>query len=565
MPFCELFFFNYKNNTNSLMLFLFDNKEKKFNLFALFLIVIAGIAAYSNSFHCAFIFDDNPNITENLRIRNLWDIHSWWSFNPRRPIGFLTFALNYHFNELNVWGYHLVNLLIHLTNGLLVYWLIKQTFQTPAIKGKYDSKIQMMIPLFAALLFVVHPIMSEAVTYIVQRLVSLATLFYLLSLNMYIKGRLSDKPFKKNVIFYILSVFAAILGLLTKEIAYTLVAALLLYEIYFFNSSLKHKNKKWMYLILLIFLVSIVFFSFTVKYDKFFKVIEPTEGNNYSITTYTYLLTEFRVLITYIRLLVVPISQTFDYDYPLSKGFFEIKTMGSFLIITSIIDLAIWLRKKNKWISFGIIWFFITISVQSSIIARPNVIFEHRVYLSMVGYLFVIIGIFLYLDKFKEIRTVLLAIAIVLISVFGVYTYQRNKIWANTYTFWADAVKKSSNKPRPLNNFGSVLIEYGDYENALLLLNKAIVINPKHADYYNNRGVAKFYLKDTSGALDDFNKAIFMKVNSAKTYYNRANIMADQKKYKEAIEDYTKAIFYKPDYLDAIKKRKAIENILSIK
>ena len=544
---------------------LFDNKEKKFNLFALFLIVIAGIAAHSNSFHCAFIFDDNPNITENLRIRNLWDIHSWWSFNPRRPIGFLTFALNYHFNELNVWGYHLVNLLIHLTNGILVYWLIKQTFQTPAIKGKYDSKIQMMIPLFAALLFIVHPIMTEAVTYIVQRLVSFATLFYLLSLNMYIKGRLSDKPLKKKVIFYILSVFAAILGLLTKEIAYTIVAALLLYEIYFFNSMLKHKNKKWMYLILLIFLVSIVFFSFTVKYDKFFKVIEPTEGNNYSITTYTYLLTEFRVLITYIRLLFVPISQTFDYDYPLSKGFFEIKTMGSFLIITSIIALAIWLRKKNKWISFGIIWFFITISVQSSIIARPNVIFEHRVYLSMVGYLFVIIGIFLYLDKFKEIRTVLLAIAIVLISVFGVYTYQRNKIWANTYTFWADAVKKSPNKPRPLNNFGSVLIEYGDYENALLLLNKAIVINPKHADYYNNRGVAKFYLKDTLGAIDDFNKAVFMKVNSAKTYYNRANIMVDQKKYKEAIEDYTKAIFYKPDYLDAIKKRKAIENMLSIK
>ncbi len=209
------------------------NNRKSFNFLSILIIVIAGVAAYINSFHCEFQFDDYPNITDNLRIRNLWDMYSWWSFNPRRPIGILTFVLNYHFNGLNVWGYHLVNLCIHLTNAFLVYWLIKQTFQTPAIKDKYDNKMQMMVPLFAALLFVVHPIMTEAVTYIVQRLVSLATLFYLLSLNLYIKGRLPDNQFKKKVLFFIISVFAAIAGLLTKEITYTIVFVLLLYVIYF--------------------------------------------------------------------------------------------------------------------------------------------------------------------------------------------------------------------------------------------------------------------------------------------------------------------------------------------
>lgn len=543
-------------------IFLFSKKPTLFNIIAIILIILAGVVVYFNSFNTAFIFDDYPNIVENLRIRDLSNINSWWSFNPRRPIGFFTFALNYHYNGLNVWGYHLLNISIHLTNAFLVYWLIKQTFQTPAIEDKYDSKMQMMVPFFAALVFVVHPIATEVVTYIVQRLVSLATLFYLLSMNLYIKARLSNNSIKRKALLFILSILAAIFGLLTKEITYTIVVTLLLYEVYFINNSFKLKNNKW---ILLTFAISVIIFFITVKYDKFFKVIAPIEGNNYSINAYTYLLTEFRVLITYIRLLFVPVNQTFDYDYPLSTGFFELKTLVSFLMIVILIALAINLKKKNKWISFGIFWFFITISVQSSIIARPNVIFEHRVYLSAIGYLFVLIGIFLYLDKFKDVRSILLAIAIVLVTVFGVLTYQRNKVWNNSYTFWADAVKKSPNKPRPLNNFGGVLIEYGQYDSALVLFNKAISINPDFADYYSNRGAVRFYLKDTIGALQDFNKAISLKKNLVQAYYNRANLFIKMGKNKEAIIDYNQAIYYKPDYTNAINKRDSVEKIINSK
>jgi len=207
----------------------------------------------------------------------------------------------------------------------------------------------------------------------------------------------------------------------------------------------------------------------------------------------------------------------------------------------------------------------------------------------VIGYLFVLIGIFLYFDKFKDIRSILLTIAITMVVVFGVFTYQRNKIWTNTYTFWADCLKKSPDKPRPLSNYAKVLNDYGDYEGALLYLNKAITINPYYADAYsnrglskinlkmyqdakndldkaiklnnknassfNNRGIARFYLKDTLGALEDFNHAVLLKNDYAQAYNNRANVETDIKKYNEAMEDYGKAIKIEPDYKEAIKNR----------
>jgi tetratricopeptide (TPR) repeat protein len=572
--------------------------RKSFNLLAFVLILIVGIAAYYNSFNCAFHFDDFPNIVENLRIRNIKNFSSWWSFNPRRPIGFLTFVLNFHFNGLNVRGYHLVNLSIHLINGLLLYWLVKQTFVTPAVKDKYDNKLQMVIPLFTALVFVVHPIMTEAVTYIVQRLVSLATLFYLLSLNLYIKGRLNEGSTYHKLKWFIISVIAATCGLLTKEIAYTIVGAVLLYEFCFFKSTVRFRNNKYLLYVFAFLVVSLLLFFLTVRYEKFFKVVEPTEGNVFSITTISYLFTQFRVLVTYIRLLFVPVNQTFDYDYPLSSGFFEMKTMASFLILLALLILAIWLFRKNIWISFGILWFFLTISVQSSIIARPNLIFEHRLYLSAVGYLFVLIGLFLYFDKLRDMRSVMLAVAVTLVTVYGVMTFQRNKTWLNSYTFWADNVRKSPNKPRPLNNYGKVLMDYGDYQGAMAYFDKALFINPAYESAYSNRGLAKvylqkykeakadldkaigldklnyssynsrgiarYYLEDTTGALEDFNISIILNPNYAQAYNNRANILSDLGAYMAALDDYNKAILLNPSYREAFDNREMLKKKYNI-
>ncbi|MBI4689413.1 MAG: hypothetical protein HY754_03970, partial [Nitrospirae bacterium] len=173
--------------------------------FHLFLIAIVGLLVYSNTFYVPFQFDDIPNIAENYMLK---DLTKFWPPGGARWLGFLTLALNYKLGGLNVTGYHIFNLVIHILNAILVYWLIVLTFKTPYIAmrnaefGFRNSENNiphsafgiphLEIALFSALLFVSHPIQTQAVTYIYQRFASLATFFYLLSLVMYIKFRIHD-------------------------------------------------------------------------------------------------------------------------------------------------------------------------------------------------------------------------------------------------------------------------------------------------------------------------------------------------------------------------------------
>ena len=164
-------------------------RQMQWGLISIVLVCLVGVIAYSNSFGCPFIFDDLFFIEQNIAIRSLSNVKAWWGYYHSRPIGFLSFALNYHFHGLDVWGYHFVNLAIHIVNALLVWWLVMLTMATPVMREQPISRHKGAIALFTALLFVSHPLATQSVTYIVQRMASLATLFYLLSLALCVKGR----------------------------------------------------------------------------------------------------------------------------------------------------------------------------------------------------------------------------------------------------------------------------------------------------------------------------------------------------------------------------------------
>jgi hypothetical protein len=144
-------------------------RQIPWSLISIVLICLVGIIAYSNSFDCSFHFDDIPVIQDNIAIRSLSNIKAWWGFIPSRPLGTLSFALNYHFHQLTVWGYHFVNLAIHLANALLVWWLVMLTMATPVMRAQPISRHKESLALFTALLFVSHPLATQSVTYIVQR------------------------------------------------------------------------------------------------------------------------------------------------------------------------------------------------------------------------------------------------------------------------------------------------------------------------------------------------------------------------------------------------------------
>ena len=344
------------------------------------------ILIYSNTFSASFHFDDSLNIVDNPQIKTLNYFSNWSS---SRYVGFLSFALNYHFGELNVVGYHLLNLLIHIANAYLVYFLILLLFKTPINASSRISDRSFVIALVTASLFTIHPIQTQAVTYIVQRFASLATLFYLFTLVCYLKWRLSASASwggsrrGQDWLWYVAALLSTILAMKTKEISFTLPFMILLVEFVFFRPITRKIGLTFLpfTLCLAIIPLSISGALGEGEADSF--------GVSDDITRQDYLLTQFRVIMTYLRLLILPIRQNLDYDYPIYHSFLDPAVWLSFFFLLLLVGSALYLlvkvRPSSPLISFGILWFFLTLSIESSIIPIADVIFEHRLYLPSVG------------------------------------------------------------------------------------------------------------------------------------------------------------------------------------
>ena len=368
-------------------------------LFTVIIICSLGIITYSNTFHSPFHFDDEPYIVNNFSIRNISNLHNIWNFFPSRFITILTLALNYHFSQLNVFSYHISNLAIHLGAAILVWWLVILIFSTPIMKKGTLSKYANPIALFIALIFVSHPIQTESVTYIWQRTTSLTGFFYLFSLCFYIKSRLlkiDNNTASKWGLFYAISYIFCILIMFTKENAATLPLIIILCEFCFFNINRYSDWKYALYFLITLLIVPVILFSTrTNSFIAIQRLIDKPLNNAGS-----YFLTQFRVIVTYIRLLFLPLNQNLDYDYPIAKGLMDITTLGSLSILITIIISAVKLLPRYRILSFGIFWFFITLLPESSIMPLDDVIFEHRLYLPMVGYsLFIVAGLYYLFTK----------------------------------------------------------------------------------------------------------------------------------------------------------------------
>ena len=531
-----------------------QNSRNYYDLLGIAFIIILGIIIYSNSFKCSFHFDDTGSIVDNPAIRNLSDIKSIWNYSNNRFVAYFSFALNYHFGKLDVWGYHLMNLMIHLITSIIVWWLTVLIFSTPAMKDKEISKNKKMIALFTSLLFVSHPLATQSVTYIVQRLASMVAMFYLLSLALYVKARLLDKRNLSKYMLFASALISAVLALLTKENAYTLPFAIVLFEIFFLQTKkIKIGLKDYRVLLIIIGFVGIiglVFFKFSFS---IFNAIPPNHGNIYTITLENYLFTQFSVIIKYLQLLILPINQNIDYDFPISNSFFEIRTLFSFVGLLSLLLCAVYLFKKHRIISFAIFWFFLTLLIESSIIPIEDVIYEHRTYLPSFGF-FLIMTSVIYLLRQKH-RFVSISRLIIFIISNSFLTIERNKIWKDELTLSNDIVSKSPHKARPIVSRGVYYSNLGQWETAIFDYTKGIEINPRYIEAYNLRGNAYHQLGQLDKAIADNTKALEIDVNYVQGYYNRGLFYSEDRQLEKAIIDYSKAIEINQKYKEAYNLR----------
>jgi tetratricopeptide (TPR) repeat protein len=481
------------------------------SLVAFFLITITALLIYSNTLHSPFIFDDVWYILDNPKIRNLGN---FLDMSGTRYIAFLTFALNYKLGGYNTFGYHLINVTIHIINGFLVYWLVVLTFKTPLMgRTTGNSQLKYFIALSSALIFISHPIHTQAVTYITQRFTSLSTLFYLLSLTLYIKARLTEAAASQKVkwLFYFASLLCAVLAMKTKEISFTLPLIIALYEFTFFNNKIP-RIKRFCYLFPFLLALSIIPLTYFAPElglgERGADAAEKIRRFNIlqlkTLSWHDYLITQFRVIITYLRLLVFPMNQNADYDYPTFHSIFKPQILLSFLFLLFFFAVTVYLfvrsRRTNNdctlLISFGILWFFITLSVESSIIPIWDVIFEHRLYLPSIGMVIAFSSAVFYgfyhakrRLGFKISLPVATCVLLLVIAVpLSCATYKRNWVWKDAEAFWGDVVRKSPWNPRAHNNLGLAYVDQGRIYEALEEYEKALSFNPDYAEAHNNLG-----------------------------------------------------------------------------
>jgi hypothetical protein len=365
---------------------------KGFNVIAFALIAACILVAYSNTFHAVFHFDDNPSIVENPNIKymNMDTIISL--LKGVRPVVYLSLMINYRFSTMDPFGYHVFNVGVHIITSFLVYLLVSQTLSLPVFKGNYADRAKRM-GLFAGLLFGVHPIQTEAVTYIISRTELLATVFYVAAFLLFTRGIQKRKP-----VYYIGGFISALLSMMSKEWAVTLPAMIMLYD-YLFLSDKKVSTvlSHWLAFVLAALPWISVYHSLNLTSNPSvgFNMVSSSGGTT-PPTVITYLLTSFNVLWTYIRLLVLPIHQNLDYEYPIAKTLFEFPTLLSFLGHIAVVVMAFWLFKKKGWllVPFGIAWFYIGISPVHSFVPVMDIIFEHRVYMPSIGFFIVFVVAF---------------------------------------------------------------------------------------------------------------------------------------------------------------------------
>jgi tetratricopeptide (TPR) repeat protein len=543
---------------------------------------------YSNTFDSPFVFDDIAKIKDNpdirltdLSLQKILKAAFGNSSSKSRPVGNLTFALNYYFNRYNVNSYHAVNISIHILAGLFLYLFLKITLKLPGVQARY--KHPEIIAFFAAMIWLAHPIATQSVTYIVQRLNSLAALFFVLSFYLFVRGRLAEQTAKKWSWFSGAGL-SWVLALGCKQNAATLPVIIFLYEWYFFQDL----SPKWFKSSLkYIIAVAVIFTAVAFLYlgtDPLGKIDKLRDFSHGEFTLAQRALTQTRVVVYYLSLIFFPHPSrlNLDYDFPLSYSLFNpITTLFSLILIIGLIVLAFYLAKKERLISFCILWFFGNLLIESSIIPLA-IIFEYRTYLpSMLVCLVPVVLIYRYI-RFDWLK---IGLPIVLIAGLSVWTYQRNRVWENELTLWSDVVKKSPNKARPNHNLGMALANQGMLDKAIAQYQKALQADPKYYESniiwgktlenrgqidaageqylaalrikpnssvaHNNLGVVLYKKGQFSEAIDHFMLALQIRQSYEEAYFNLGMVLARQGKTDEAISRFYQTIRLNPDYAEA--------------
>ena len=521
------------------------------------LLVFVCIVVYLNSLPNGFVFDDYAVIIENKYLKlpgiNFASFFNHSYFNiaggeaSYRPVATLSYYLIYAIAGLNPFFYHLLSVILHIVNVVLVYLLFNLI-----LKHRFTA-------LIAGLLFACHPALTEAVDCISYNEDLLAAVFFLLAFLLYLKS--STHGLRSSSINYGLSLFFFLLGLLSKEMAITLPAIILLYDVSLKNGADKKsfslqlilKNIKVRglfyggYLAVSLLYLSIRFFVLYHPQES----IKPFYGNLFERIIFLP-----GHIFSFIKLAFFPVNLTADYVFSYPHHFFAISNLIGFLFVVGLAVGSVFIFKYSRGIFFGIWWFFITLFPVYNIIPIYNPFAERFLYIPLIGYCLLVAMAFNTLMNKRLSETVpvkvLSSVAIIaLLSFYAMITIARNLDWKDSLTLWSKTVITSPDSSIAHGSLGRAYQDLGRLEEAIREYKKAIEIFPDNYKAYYNLGV----LYDGQGALKEavanYKRTIAINPAFIDAQFNLGNIYHNQGLLEEAIHQYRKVTELDPTDFEA--------------
>lgn len=487
-------------------------------------VLILVLLSYSNTLWVPFQFDDLDTIVNNPVLFNLSSVNDIFKLQPTRFIVMYSFALNYAIGSFDVFGYHLFNILTHFLACIGVVYLVLLVFETPVFSNWLSS-----IPLshsakgwpffiipaaLAGFFFATHPIQTEAVTYIWQRNTSLAAFFYIWSLCFFLKYRLLliKSNGRTGRVYLFLSILFTVLGMFTKENTFTIPIAILFLEFFCFlkdrNHNLKYKIRLCSPHIITLFIIPLI----TILIGNT-QLDHINAADSISTTPLQYFLTQLTILHRYLALIIYPKNLSVTHDVEMISNIFNPYSWVMLLIIIGVIFLAFNLRKKVPYLFIAVIFFFLFNGIESSFIPLEDLMFEHRMYLPMVGICILVAGlclhVLLYLARLwsrpVSISPLILVTFLMLCFIpLTLMTYAQNNIWQSKESLWANAVSIAPKNDRTHTNLGNAYMSKQEYEKAIKHYKIAVSISPDTAINRWHYGSALVYTGEFDLARKEF-------------------------------------------------------------
>lgn len=533
----------------------------------LFVLLYVAFHAYAPALHGPFLFDDAylpfsiPAVADQ-------PLQAWTV--GVRPLLMFTYWLNYQISASKTFSYHVFNLLLHLINTLLVFFILRKVLSLAQKSSDIsDSAPRDLLAGFAASIFFLHPIQTESVSYVTGRSETLSVLFFFAAFAVFLYRNREAVSWK--VAFAVLALFGC--ALLTKEHTAVLPGLLLLTD-YYWNPgfSLAGVRRNWR----LYSLICVTGLAGIVGIWRILRVADSAGFALKDFTWYQYFFTECRVIFVYLRLFLFPVNQTIDYDFPISRTIFE---HGAILAMAGLLVLAggaIYFRRRYPLASYGVLVFLILLAPTSSFVPIKDPIAERRLYLPMLGLLFVLLE---FLRRLRADRKALAVGLSVTVVIMGTLTYKRNHVWSDATALWQDAVEKSPRKARAhfqlafayylqgrcdeaLQHYNTVAqLEPADYrllvdwalaydcvnqpEKALTKLREAAAMEPT-AHVHALIGMVQAKQQAWAQAMESFQSAVKLDPNFEMTYVYRGNLSTMLNDLAAATADFRRALAINP-------------------